>query len=174
MKLLLIFTLALFLLPNMVVAVNESFVAENINFSLQNITITNISIGANKTINLTLTSMESMYDDIEFESKYLIEYSPVGKHIDNNVSENFYLTFKAPDEYNRTIDEVNLTHILLNDSVLIKGNNGTAIEELGRLNLTMNVTLNELELPAREYIFKKCFIEESAEFCSEFNFSEMI
>lgn len=174
MKILLIFTLAIFLLPNMVLAVNESFVDENINFSLENISITNISIGANKTINITITSMESMYDDIEFESKYLVEYSPVGKHIDNNISENFYLTFKAPDEYNRTIDEVNLTHIILNDSLLIKGNNGTAIEELGRLDVSMNVTLNELELPPREYIFKKCFIEERAEFCSEFNFSEMI
>lgn len=169
-----IMILALLLLPNLVMAENESLMAEDITITPMNLTIHNISIGENRTVNITIISNESMYDDVAFTSEYLLEYSPVGKHMDPDVSEIFLLIFKAPDEYNRTTEELNLTHVVFEDEVIITGHNGSVIKELGKIAVFMNVTLDDLGLPVREYIFKKCFIEGDDEFCTEFNFTEMI
>lgn len=166
--------LALFLLPNPAMAENESLMAEDITITPMNLTIHNISIGENRTVNITIISNESMYDDVAFTSEYLLEYSPIGKHMDPDVSEIFLLIFKAPDEYNRSTTELNTTHIVFEDEVIITGHNGSVIKELGKIAVFMNVTLTELGLPEREYIFKKCFIENGEEFCSISNFSEMI
>lgn len=173
-RLWMVMMIAATLIPSMVLAANEIYLADGVTIYPTNMTL-GMNLSETKTVNITITSNESIYDEITITSLYyLTEYSPVGKHLDPGVTETFVLTFQSPDEYDRSPDELNITNVLLYDEVTITGYNGTDTEFLGYINVTINLTLPELELPERDYVFKKCFIEGDAEFCTEMNMSEYI
>jgi len=151
----------------------SNVVASEVNLTPNNVSF-NIFLNQTKTFGVSLLSdiNASIYDEITFTGSYLMSYTPVGGHLDNGTIGNFTLTVGGIQNYERTPEQMNLTVVTLSDSIVIKGFNDSGLQTIGTIQLTLNLSLPEIEEQTL-YFFKKCFIDNEEEFCTNYNISEL-
>jgi hypothetical protein len=133
----------------------------------------NLTVGENVTVSVNMTSNDStIYDEVYFNSTHLIGYVPTGSHLDQGIPKTFNLTIGVA-EYERPDDETNTISVGINETIQIKALNETAEIAIGEIGLEINLTVPGPEIPKRDYLFRRCFIENNKEFCAEFNVSEL-
>ena len=128
------------------------------NFSLS---LDNISEYSTMTVNLTNSDMDYI-DNIGFQSEYVFDYDPKGMHIAPNNKMEFFLLIGVSD---------------VNESQIITGKiNVTGEDETGNVTvgeIPFIFTIESQLMPTKEYLYRKCFVEQGEEFCKAINLSEL-
>jgi len=124
------------------------------------------------TIQFNLTNeCEFIIENIYLESTYLESYSPGGKTLSPTESAIFSATLQIIDNItNMTEGQIIEDLIEVYGDVVYEDPDNITKEVVAEIELTFNISIGE---PAKQYFYRKCFIEEDEEFCTAFNISDV-
>lgn len=132
-----------------------------------------LNLSQNAYLEVNLTAENETFDEIIIDSERLMNYTPTGKTLSPNSTETFRIWIEGIESYERQPGEENLTHLIIQDEIKINATNITESILLGTINITLNITLPEMNETEAVYFFKKCFIEGMDEYCMGFNISTL-
>jgi len=128
----------------------------------------NLSVYQTAQVNLTNNEMD-IIDNISFHSPYIKEFIPVGKNLEPDIPMIFDLIigvdYSDRETSESTENETIMTEINISGEI-----NGEPVN-LTPIPLTLNVNMS-FE-PIREYIYRKCFVEDGQEYCAIMNTTEL-
>lgn len=130
----------------------------NISFSVTRDDPTDMSEALVRLINNEL----EIIDNVGFESPFILDYSPREKILEPSITNNFTILFFVENvTQNETIyTDINITGEIDGESQIIS-----------TISLIMDIRANYE--PLREYLYRKCFMEEGEEYCTLMNISEL-
>ena len=132
------------------------------------ITRDNLTAAQNADMNITSNELD-IIDNVQFESPYVLDYAPKDSHLEVGISSIFTLTVGV--DYSAMQNTTGMQNETIQTEINVSGEiNGT------RMNLTsipLTISVNATIEPLRDYIWRKCFVEEGQEYCTMMNATEL-